>query len=122
MEKPGFFKSIKEYFKRKKATKCFKIKKGVLVRYLEYRSNTNDIVIPEGVTEIGDEAFWGCKSLKNITIPEGVTEIGERAFWDCESLKNITIPEGVTEIGDEAFWNCESLKNITIPEGVTKNV
>ena len=78
------------------------------------------VTIPEGVTEIGEEAFRGCSSLTKITIPEGVTEIGTAAFFYCRSLTEINLPEGVTEIGDEAFSGCRSLTEINLPEGVTE--
>ena len=76
------------------------------------------INISESVTSIGDFAFYGCSSLVNITIPEDVTSIGKHAFRECSSLTNINIPENVTSIGEHAFRECGSLTTITIPEGV----
>ena len=76
------------------------------------------ITIPEGVTSIGYEIFYGCSSLTSITIPDSVTSIGNKAFYDCSSLTNITIPNSVTSIEERAFENCSSLTNMTIPEGV----
>ena len=67
-------------------------------------------IIPESVTEIGEEAFSSCDSL---TIPEGVTSIGAEAFRNCESLKSITIPVSIKSIGGFAFDMCESLTSIT---------
>ena len=90
---------------------------------IETNSNTlivgcSATIIPEGVTCIGEGAFWGCTSLTNISIPESVTSIGNKAFQYCSSLTNINIPESVTSIGNDAFYCCSSLTTITIPEGV----
>ncbi len=93
----------------------FDIQDGVLVKY---SGDATEVVIPEGVTAIGDEAFAYCDSLTSITIPEGVQTIGDEAFLDCDSLTSITISEGVQTIGDGAFCWCDSLTSITIPEGV----
>ncbi len=82
-------------------------------------SNLTSISIPEGVTSIGDETFAHCSKLTSIGIPEGVTSIGDSAFSNCERLTSISIPEGVTSIGDRAFSSCGSLTSISIPEGVT---
>ena len=76
------------------------------------------ITLPESVTSIGDGAFWGCISLTEITIPEGVTSIGEDAFGDCRGITEIVIPESVTSIGSYAFSSCSSLTSITLPESV----
>ena len=77
------------------------------------------VVIPEGVTTIGDRAFSWCESLQSIDIPDSVTTIGKSAFSVCESLQSIDIPNSVTIIGDGAFDGCESLQSIDIPDSVT---
>ena len=71
--------------------------------------------IPDGVTSIGDYAFYGCR-LTSIILPEGVTEIGEYAFRGC-SLTSITIPKSVTTFGNYAFSDCtgELVVNCNIP-------
>ena len=68
------------------------------------------IVISEGVTSIGDNAFYSCNSLTSITIPDSVTSIGGGAFEECDSLTSITIPGSVTSMGRFAFSNCSNLK------------
>ena len=84
-------------------------------------SSLTSITLPESVTSIGDFAFYGCSSLTSITLPEGVTSIGKNAFYGCSSLTSITIPENsqLMSIGDYAFYGCRSLTSITLPEGVT---
>ena len=66
----------------------FKIENGVLVKYTEEKG-VKDVVIPDGVTEIGDSAFLGCSSLTSVTIPDSVTHIGENAFSRCTALKTV---------------------------------
>ncbi|WP_406032157.1 leucine-rich repeat domain-containing protein, partial [Treponema saccharophilum] len=60
------------------------------------------------------------KSATSVTIPDGVTQIGENAFKDCTSLSSVLIPESVTEIGRFAFHNCAALSSLSIPTSVTK--
>ncbi|WP_304582111.1 leucine-rich repeat domain-containing protein [uncultured Alistipes sp.] len=83
-----------------------------------YRKLTS-VTIPNSVTSIGANAFYGCSSMTSITIPNSVTSIGNRAFRDCSGLTSITIPDGVTSIGGNAFWGCSGLTSITIPDSVT---
>lgn len=75
--------------------------------------------IEDGVTVIGDGAFYGCINLMSIRIPEGVTAIGYSAFLECSSLTNIQLPDGVTSIGDYAFCWCTSLTSLQLPNSVT---
>ena len=78
-----------------------------------------ELEIPDGVTTIGDRAFYNCSSLTSVTIGDSVTSIGNMAFYGCNSLTSITIPDSVTSIGAAAFGYCRSLTSITIPDGVT---
>ena len=95
------------------------------------------------MSRIGSNAFEGCKALENLIIPEGVTELGENSCRACLNLKSISLPstlkkitcfsiddnlpvesielaEGVETIGEHSFWNMNKLKNIIIPDSVTK--
>ena len=83
-------------------------------------TNLKSVTILEGITKIGNDAFYKCTSLKSVTMPKGVTEIGERAFKGCTSLTSVTISEGVTKIEQEAFCDCKSLTSVTIPKSVTE--
>ena len=70
------------------------------------------------LTEIGEDAFYGCDNLEDINIPDGVTRIGKGAFELNFSLRKINIPSSVTYIAENAFA-CTHLDSIDIPAGVT---
>ena len=80
---------------------------------------SGDVVIPDGVRIIGDDAFYRCYELTGVTIPDSVTSIGAESFLYCEKLNAITIPDSVTNIGHYAFKSCSSLKDITLPNSLT---
>jgi hypothetical protein len=76
-----------------------------------------NLVIPNGVTEIRNYAFCVCTSLTSVTIPDGMTIIGKAAFAGCRRLKRITIPDSVTSIGTGAFSSgCTNLKEVYITD------
>jgi hypothetical protein len=83
------------------------------------KSSITGLVIDDGVTSIGRQAFMGCTSLTSVTIPYTVTSIGQGAFERCHSLMFVTIPNSVTSIGHQAFIHCISLTSVTIPGSVT---
>lgn len=85
----------------------------------EIMSRTEKIVIMQGITSIGKEAFCNYDNLTNIVIPNSVMTIGERAFYDCDELVNVKIPDSVTTIGAYAFGACDVLTNITISDSIT---
>ncbi len=89
-------------------------------------SNIVEVTFSKRMTEIPERMFMGCKTLSNtpgaeacIVLPEGITSIGQYAFFECQFLTSITIPEGVTKIGKNAFDTCRRLERITIPSTVT---
>ena len=86
----------------------------------EYCKWLESVEIPESVTVIGDSVFFRCTSLESVEIPESVTTIGDSAFSGCMSLMSVEIPNSVVTIGDSAFSQCESLTSIEIPRGVTE--
>ena len=89
------------------------------VAWSSYDSDIVSVVIEDGVTSIGNYAFYDCESLTSITIPDSVTNIGCGAFFNCVGLTSITIPYSVTSIGASAFEYCTSLTSIIIPDSVT---
>ena len=79
-----------------------------------------EFTIPDGVTEIADNAFTFCDSLTTVNIPDSVTKIGYGAFSYCTNLTSITIPDSVTTIDTHAFSHCPNLTSIIIPENVVE--
>lgn len=77
------------------------------------------VEIPEGVTAIGDWAFFGCEALESVTMPESLTELGFAAFSGCTALTNLSLPENLISIGDRAFSECRSLTTFVIPNATT---
>ena len=72
------------------------------------------LVIPDGVTSIGEEAFSYCSGLTSVNIPSTVTSIGRSAFYICRTLTSVTIPDSVTSIGQYAFTYCVQLASVTV--------
>ena len=83
------------------------------------REEIKKVIIEDGVTNIGDKAFYECNNLTSVEIPNSVTSIGSFTFAKCRSLISVTIPNSVTSIGDYAFFYCEDLTSVTIPNSVT---
>ena len=78
-----------------------------------------EVVIKDGVTEIGNQTFQGCTGLTNVTIPDSVQKIGAWAFYLCGGLKNVDIPANV-EIGDSSFRQ-SGLEQVTVSGGSVGN-
>ncbi len=78
------------------------------------------IIIPNTVTAIGDYAFANCESARILTLGSAVVSIGTAAFSDCYSLTSLRLPDGLREIGDKGFYRCESIPTVTVPASVTQ--
>ena len=99
-----------------------------------------EVILPDTITEIGEFAFYQCKSLNSINIPEklreipkgmlditgieeieiggSVKKIGAVAFYACPKLKSVVLREGVEEIDSAAFYHCHALETVEIPRSV----
>ena len=91
----------------------FVIEKGVLKKYT---GPGGDVVIPDGVTEIGDYVFYKSKTLTSVSFPKSLRIIGSQAFASCNGLTAVTIPPSVKEIRWSAFDWCENLKDVFIED------
>jgi len=81
-------------------------------------NSLTQISIPSSVRTIGDNAFSNCKKLKEVILCEGLLEIGNWAFCHCEALKSIRIPSTVTSIHECAFFYCGGMKEVVLCEGL----
>ena len=108
--------------------------------WYDVRGFIKQVVIEDGVTSVGKNAFQDCREITGVSIANSVTSIKSYAFMDCVSLtgitlpgslksigtyafsgsglKNITTPGSVTSIGDYAFATCDKLTNVTLLNGV----
>jgi uncharacterized repeat protein (TIGR02543 family) len=77
-----------------------------------------EVKLPEGLTYLGDYAFFRAAKLKSITLPNTLTTIGGGAFYECTGLTDITIPSNVKTIDEGAFFGCTGLTSVTIPDNV----
>ncbi len=87
-----------------------------LICYLPSFSG-EEYTIPDGVREIGERAFWGCKILTSVIIPVTVTTIGDEAFGCCSELHSVRIPANVTTIGENAFDGCSEKLTAAVDHG-----
>lgn len=115
---------------------------STMAPWYAYRTRIAVINLPDGLTRVGDLAFYGCTALVSVSLPHSVTEIGrhafdgctamtmlalsdnlirieDAAFRECSQLKAVRLPGSLTAIGFQAFYRCESLTEIIIPASVT---
>lgn len=85
---------------------------GALSRVIKH------VIIENGVTKIGYNAFNGFCELESVSFPEGLTEIGYYAFRWCYSLKSLELPDSLETIGWGAFWTCTSLESVSFGSGL----
>ena len=86
--------------------------------YAFYQSEALSVYIPDSVKTIGQNAFYK-SDLVEVTIPGTVKAIGNSAFYECGNLISATVLEGVETIGDSAFYGCTSLAYIDFPASIT---
>lgn len=80
----------------------------------------NNVIVEDGVTNIGDYAFCDCSNLSTVYISADVQNIGNSAFENCTNLKSVILPEGAMTIGSSAFRNCTNLSEVSLPNSITR--
>lgn len=78
------------------------------------------VVLEDGITTIGDDAFSGCENLEEVSIPATVETIGNNAFKYCSHIESVRLPDGLKSLGEGAFDNCTRLSEVNIPSGITE--
>lgn len=85
------------------------------VPWKDVRDNIVSVVVEDGITKVGQNAFYWCRNLTDVILPRSLTAIGSTAFTGCSNLSQVNVPDSVTSIGKEAFRGCSSLNSIHIP-------
>lgn len=83
-------------------------------KLVKYTGADSDVIIPEGITYIGDCAFEFAH-IKTVVFPNSVTRIGESAFSQCNMLESLILNDGLETLENAAFYDCENLKKISLP-------
>ena len=102
---------------------CVDILEGVtyIGEYAFYNhNNLTTVNFPDGLTGIGRSAFQNCEQLAGVDFPESLISIGMYAFNGCDGLQELTLPDQLTSVGDTAFGNCKNLTRVIIPNSLTE--
>ena len=106
------------WYSQKSKIKTVEVKDGVTSignRAFYGVSNLTSISLPESMEEIGDYAFNGCSSLTDVVFPQSLTALGKRAFYGCRALSEVLLPDDVLYLEDKVFSNCTSLETVKLP-------
>lgn len=90
-------------------------KSNRLPSYIFFQAKAARIIFPRGINVIEDGAF-AASEISEVVIPEGVTEIGDYAFYGCPNLKSVVLPATLQTIGKGAFGNCPKLSDISLSQ------
>lgn len=76
------------------------------------------VKLPESITEVGEDIFGDCKTLRGVKLPEGVSRINKEAFYGCSILETINFPAKLTSVGDNAFSLCSKMELDNLPSSL----
>lgn len=83
-----------------------------IATYALYRCMATEIILPNSVVTIGQNAFYNCLYLKSMILPDNITTLATQCFYGCEALETIVLPENLTIINTACFRGCTSLKKV----------
>ena len=86
---------------------------------VKYNGNDENVIIPEGVVAIGNNAFAHNHDIKSVVFPDSLRYIGEMAFYGCKNLTDVRLNDGLAVIGGGAFGNTR-ISDITFPDSLTR--
>lgn len=79
-----------------------------------------EIILPDSLKIMGHHCFYACTSLESIVLPRSLEEIGMGCFCGCIELSSVTISESLNILPDSCFRSCTSLREIIIPQNITE--
>ena len=102
----------------------FKVENEMLVdccsdTLLAYFGHADEVTVPDGILQIGTNAFMWNNDLRRIVLPASLRCIGERTFIQCNNLVELHLPSALSSIGSSAFSNCRALTHVDLNEGLT---
>lgn len=77
-------------------------------------------IIPNTVINVGNNAFYGCKTIKKVVMSDNVSSLGESAFCECSKLESVILSSNIKVIKDDTFSNCGALQNVTLPSSIAE--
>lgn len=94
------------------------------IELVEYKGGETDVIVPteidgKPVTVIGSSCFYGNNTIETLVVPEGITDIENAAFYYCTSLRRARLPDSCVSYGEKLFSWCTALESITLPAGMT---
>ena len=88
--------------------------------WADWWDSITEVLLEEGVTGVGDNAFRGCWRIGNVTLPDSLKHIGASSFEDNDTLQTLILPEGLLSIGDSAFNHCSKLEALCLPSSIQR--
>ena len=94
------------------------LKRGEQFVLTKYTGSSEEVTVPEGVTDMSEYLFAHNKTLRKVHLPDSLTKLNTGVFLDCAALEEVTLGKSVRTVGAQAFQSCISLKRIEFPDCV----